>query len=160
MDNNKFRPLTSSTTDSRNSTAPNHQVGEDAPQPRINDSSSTTGGTSHASSDGQSKQSADPNRIEEILPNGTKVIRYKNGTLKEIDPSGSSIVRFLNGDSKQYKADSGVVVYYYALADTTHTTHPDGLEIYEFPNKQASCASAVVLNSKSNCHLSIDIHCD
>ena len=84
----------------------------------------TTGGTSHASSDGQSKQSADPNRIEEILPNGTKVIRYKNGTLKEVDPSGSSIVRFLNGDSKQYKADSGVVVYYYALADTnTHTPH-------------------------------------
>jgi hypothetical protein len=88
------------------------------------------------------------------------VIRYKNGTLKEVDPSGSSIVRFLNGDSKQYKADSGVVVYYYALADTTHTTHPDGLEIYEFPNKQASCASVVVLNLKSNCHLSIDIHCD
>ena len=156
VDNNKFRPLTSSTTDSRNSAAPNHRVGEDAPKSRINDSSATTGDTSHASSDGQSKQSADPNRIEEILPNGTKVIRYKNGTLKEVDPSGSSIVRFLNGDSKQYKADSGVVVYYYALADTTHTTHPDGLEIYEFPNKQASCASAVVLNSKSNCHLSID----
>lgn len=153
VDNNQSRPLiTSSTAGSRRSTALNHQVGEDASKPRINDPSTVTGGTvSHASSsagqDSQSKQSADPNRIEEMLPNGTKVIRYKNGTLKEVDPSGSSIVRFLNGDSKQYQADSGVIVYYYALADTTHTTHPDGLEVYEFPNKQASCASDLLLSS-------------
>lgn len=30
----------------------------------------------------------------------------------------------------------GVVVYFYAQAQTTHTTYTDGLEVYEFPNRQ------------------------
>jgi len=37
---------------------------------------------------------------------------------------------------KTTRAD-GAVVYYYAAADTTHTTCPDtGLETFEFPNGQ------------------------
>lgn len=75
-------------------------------------------------------------RTEETLPNGKKLIKYKNGTQKEIDEAGNSLVRFLNGDTKSVNATNGVVVYYYAQADTTHTTFKDGLEVYEFPNKQ------------------------
>jgi len=75
-------------------------------------------------------------RAEEILPDGKKLVKYKNGTQKEIDEAGNSLVRFLNGDTKSVNVVSGVVVYYYAQADTTHTTFKDGLEVYEFPNKQ------------------------
>ncbi len=75
-------------------------------------------------------------RTEETLPDGKKLIKYKNGTQKEIDETGNSLVRFLNGDTKSVNATNGVVVYYYAQADTTHTTFKDGLEVYEFPNKQ------------------------
>lgn len=75
-------------------------------------------------------------RTEELLPDGRKVIKYRNGTTKEIHPDGSSVVHFLNGDKKKSAADTGIIVYYYAQAETVHTTFPDGLEVYEFPNKQ------------------------
>jgi hypothetical protein len=76
-------------------------------------------------------------RVEEILPNGAKLIRYANGTTKEISHDGrSAMVRFTNGDYKHTDTVSGVVIYYYKLADTTHTTYKDGMEVYEFPNKQ------------------------
>ena len=79
---------------------------------------------------------SEANRTEEILPNGSKIVRYKNGTEKQIDPKGNSTVRFLNGDTKSVDVTAGTVVYYYREADTTHTTFQDGLEVYEFPNKQ------------------------
>eukprot|EP01034_Spumella_vulgaris_P023081 gene23081-29274_t len=80
--------------------------------------------------------SVDSGRMEEILPDGTRLITYRNGTRKEVHPNGDSVVLFVNGDSKHVLADSGVVVYYYDQAQTTHTTYPDGKEVYEFPNKQ------------------------
>jgi hypothetical protein len=42
---------------------------------------------------------------------------------------------------------SGVVVYYYAQANTTHTTYTDGLEVYEFPNNQVSMLTLASRNS-------------
>jgi hypothetical protein len=78
-------------------------------------------------------------RTEELLPDGRRVVQYRNGTQKELLPSGESVVRFVNGDSKTTGVgSSGVVVYYYAQANTTHTTYTDGLEVYEFPNNQVS----------------------
>jgi uncharacterized lipoprotein NlpE involved in copper resistance len=74
--------------------------------------------------------------MEEDLPTGGKVIRYKNGTVKEVDKEGNSTVRFLNGDTKTVSTLNGTIVYFYAEAATTHTTFKDGLEVYEFPNKQ------------------------
>jgi hypothetical protein len=75
-------------------------------------------------------------RVEEDLPDGGKLIRYKNGTEKRTDKAGNSTVRFLNGDTKSSNLTSGAVVYYYAEAKTTHTTYSDGVEVYEFPNGQ------------------------
>ena len=42
-------------------------------------------------------------------------------------------------DPTRYAAsgkDPCIVVYYYQKAQTTHSSFPDGLEIYEFPNDQ------------------------
>ena len=46
------------------------------------------------------------------------------------------MVRFVNGDLKRVEAGTGVVVYTYAAARTTHTMDPSGLEVFEFPNGQ------------------------
>ncbi len=75
-------------------------------------------------------------RFEEVREDGSRVIKYRNGTIKEIDPSGKSLVIFTNGDTKQSDPLTGIVVYCYAQAKTTHTTYKDGTEIYEFPNGQ------------------------
>lgn len=78
-------------------------------------------------------------RTEHVSEDGTRTIRYRNGTIKEIFVDGRSIVRFNNGDVKKTLPGSGMVVYYYAEARTTHTTYKNGLEVYEFPNKQVRC---------------------
>lgn len=70
------------------------------------------------------------------LDDSRRLTRYRNGTVKEEFPDGSAAVLFANGDSKRTSADGGTVVYFYATAQTTHTTYGDGLEVYEFPNRQ------------------------
>jgi hypothetical protein len=76
------------------------------------------------------------NRSEEVRPDGTRVIRYRNGTSKELHPNGKSLVKFTNGDTKLTEASSGKVIYFYSQANTSHTTYPDGLELFQFPNGQ------------------------
>ena len=61
-------------------------------------------------------------------------VKYRNGTIKEVLPDGTVEVRFTNGDIK--RTLNGRVDYYYAQAQTTHTTLPDGVEVYKFPNNQ------------------------
>uniref|UniRef100_A0A8C5LXX2 Centromere protein J n=1 Tax=Leptobrachium leishanense TaxID=445787 RepID=A0A8C5LXX2_9ANUR len=74
--------------------------------------------------------------IERILKNGCHVILFPNGTRKEVSADGkTTTVTFFNGDVKQVMADQRVI-YYYADAQTTHTTYPDGLEILQFSNGQ------------------------
>ncbi|CAM9973717.1 unnamed protein product, partial [Hapterophycus canaliculatus] len=51
-------------------------------------------------------------------------------------PDGGCVVRFVNGDLKRVEGGTGVVVYTYAAARTTHTMHPSGLEVFEFPSGQ------------------------
>lgn len=55
---------------------------------------------------------------------------------QETLPDGGCVVRFVNGDLKRVEGGTGVVVYTYAAARTTHTMHPSGLEVFEFPNGQ------------------------
>jgi len=51
-------------------------------------------------------------------------------------------VRFANGDVKTSEP-SGATIYYYAAADTTHTTDPRRrVEVFEFPNGQVETHSA------------------
>ncbi|KAL0967412.1 hypothetical protein UPYG_G00251920 [Umbra pygmaea] len=75
-------------------------------------------------------------KVEENFSDGGQVITFQNGTRKEINVDKKSVtVTFFNGDVKHILAD-GKVVYYYASAQTTHTTYPTGLEVLKFPNKQ------------------------
>ncbi|XP_053351807.1 centromere protein J isoform X1 [Clarias gariepinus] len=75
-------------------------------------------------------------KIEKTLPDGGRLTVFPNGTRKEVSADGLSVrVTFFNGDIKQILPDQRVI-YYYAEAQTTHTTYPDGMEVLQFPNNQ------------------------
>jgi centromere protein J len=78
---------------------------------------------------------------ERRYPNGMRMLWFRNGTIKEILQDGSSTVKFANGDIKKTHSDTGLVVYFYASANTTHTTYKNGVEIFEFPNGQVRLIS-------------------
>jgi centromere protein J len=73
---------------------------------------------------------------ERRFKSGRRQLWFRNGTEKEIGSDGSATVRFANGDIKKTHTDTGLVVYFYASANTTHTTYGNGVEIFEFPNGQ------------------------
>ncbi|XP_040196492.1 centromere protein J isoform X2 [Rana temporaria] len=88
------------------------------------------------SDDVQGEVSYPDGKVERILKNGCHVILFTNGTQKEVSADGkSTTVTFFNGDVKKVMADQRVI-YYYADAQTTHTTYPDGIEILQFSNGQ------------------------
>ncbi|XP_044222439.1 centromere protein J isoform X2 [Thunnus albacares] len=75
-------------------------------------------------------------KIEKVLAGGDRLIVFPNGTRKEVSADGLTVkVTFFNGDTKQITADQRVI-YYYAEAQTTHITYPDGIEVLHFPNNQ------------------------
>nr|XP_055215675.1 centromere protein J isoform X3 [Gorilla gorilla gorilla] len=75
-------------------------------------------------------------KVEKVYKNGCHVILFPNGTRKEVSADGKTItVTFFNGDVKQVMPDQRVI-YYYAAAQTTHTTYPEGLEVLHFSSGQ------------------------
>ncbi|XP_041455950.1 centromere protein J-like isoform X2 [Lytechinus variegatus] len=75
-------------------------------------------------------------KVEQVKPDGSRVLTFSNGTRKEISADGRTIIiSFFNGDVKQILPDQRVV-YYYSETKTTHTTYQDGLEILQFSNNQ------------------------
>ncbi|XP_054475074.1 uncharacterized protein si:ch211-140l13.3 [Anoplopoma fimbria] len=75
-------------------------------------------------------------KMEQLFSNECGLVTLTERTRKI--PSAdqkTKTVTFLNGDIKHILED-GKVVYYYAGSQTTHTTHPNGLEVFHFPNKQ------------------------
>uniref|UniRef100_UPI004038AD3C centrosomal P4.1-associated protein-like n=1 Tax=Callospermophilus lateralis TaxID=76772 RepID=UPI004038AD3C len=75
-------------------------------------------------------------KVEQTLSDGRTIVTFPNGTKKEISADRKTITtRFYNGDVKKVKPDQ-TVIYYYAEAQTTHTTYPNGVEVVQFPNKQ------------------------
>ncbi|XP_067300011.1 centromere protein J [Pseudorasbora parva] len=76
------------------------------------------------------------NKIEKVLPDGGRLVVFPNGTRKELSANGQTVkVMFFNGDVKHAMPDKRVI-YYYAEAQTTHITYPDGMEVLQFPNNQ------------------------
>uniref|UniRef100_A0A8D0GCH1 Centromere protein J C-terminal domain-containing protein n=1 Tax=Sphenodon punctatus TaxID=8508 RepID=A0A8D0GCH1_SPHPU len=74
--------------------------------------------------------------VEQMLIDGRKIITFRNGTKKEISAdTRTTVVMFFNGDIKKIMPDQRVI-YYYADAQTAHTTYPSGLEVLRFPNNQ------------------------
>nr|KAF6373215.1 centromere protein J [Pipistrellus kuhlii] len=75
-------------------------------------------------------------KIEKVYKDGCRAILFPNGTRKEVSPDGKTVtVTFFNGDVKQVMPDERVI-YYYAAAQTTHTTYPEGLEVLHFSSGQ------------------------
>ncbi|XP_016365157.1 centromere protein J isoform X1 [Sinocyclocheilus rhinocerous] len=75
-------------------------------------------------------------KIEKVLPDGGRLVVFPNGTRKELSADGQTVkVMFFNGDVKHTMPDQRVI-YYYAEAQTTHITYPDGMEVLQFPNDQ------------------------
>ncbi|KAF7662093.1 hypothetical protein LDENG_00246550 [Lucifuga dentata] len=75
-------------------------------------------------------------KMEQLLSDGRRLMTFTNGTRKMISADQKTVtVTFCNGDVKHVLSD-GKAVYYYAGAQTTHTTYPSGLEVLHFPNKQ------------------------
>ncbi|XP_066553561.1 centromere protein J isoform X2 [Amia ocellicauda] len=73
---------------------------------------------------------------DQLFSSGRRVITFRNATRKEIGIDGKSVtVTFFNGDIKKVLSDEKVI-YFYADAQTTHTTYPNGLEVLQFPNNQ------------------------
>jgi hypothetical protein len=108
-----------------------------------------------------SQRDVDGGKVEMRFADGTRVVRFRNGTEKESRPDGTSIVRFSNGDVKRASPASGVRppadIYYYHSAGTvqtsyaavahagTHVTVPGmggmgggspSYEVFEFPSGQ------------------------
>lgn len=84
----------------------------------------------------KSKPKASADRIERLLPDGTKEITYSNGNVKTIRSNKVSM-RYYNGDIKETNAETATVRYFYAEARIWHTTYAeDGLEVLEFPDGQ------------------------
>ncbi len=53
---------------------------------------------------------------------------FHNGVKREIFPDGYTIVHFTNNDIKQTLPDQ-TIIYYFADAQTTQTTLPNGLHV-------------------------------
>ncbi|XP_063807689.1 centromere protein J [Pseudophryne corroboree] len=132
-----------SLSDSSNSeaTATTVKAAEPAASTRVSDKALPTERRNESSpvkenDDVQGEITYPDGKTERILRNGNHVILFPNGTRKEVSADGkSTTVTFFNGDVKQVMADQRVI-YYYADAQTTHTTYPDGLEILQFSNGQ------------------------
>ncbi|XP_006523343.1 t-complex protein 10c isoform X4 [Mus musculus] len=91
--------------------------------------------TSDTTKTDETKEKRHPNgKVERMLSDGRTIITFPNGTRKEISADKkTTLIRFFNGDMK-IKSDQKAI-YYYADAQTMHTTYPDGVEVVQFPNK-------------------------
>ncbi|XP_028638475.1 T-complex protein 10A homolog 2 [Grammomys surdaster] len=92
--------------------------------------------TSDTTKDDETQEKRHSNgKVERLLSDGRTIITFPNGTRKEISADKkTTLIKFFNGDMKKVKSDQRVI-YYYADAQTTHTTYPDGVEVVQFPNK-------------------------
>ncbi|KAM3964006.1 spindle assembly abnormal 4 [Aphomia sociella] len=81
------------------------------------------------------KTKLNPTEIKK--PDGSKELRFPNGNIKYMSSDGSySKFVYYNGDVKENFYKEGRIKYFYAETKTFHTTHPDGLEVLEFPDGQ------------------------
>lgn len=91
--------------------------------------------TKQTSSSSLTKTNLNPMEIKRS--DGSRELRFPNGNVKHISADGKySKFIYYNGDVKENFYSDGIIKYYYAETKTYHTTHPDGLEVLEFPDGQ------------------------
>ena len=89
------------------------------------------------------------NTTRELSPEGHIIVRFHNGDIRKVRQAPSCArspnERAADGARDtvrprlrvwQTHTSTGVEVYYFAEAKTTHTSFPDGSQLYEFPNGQ------------------------
>eukprot|EP01063_Lacrimia_lanifica_P015216 TRINITY_DN22029_c0_g1_i1.p1 TRINITY_DN22029_c0_g1~~TRINITY_DN22029_c0_g1_i1.p1 ORF type:complete len:836 (+),score=250.96 TRINITY_DN22029_c0_g1_i1:90-2597(+) len=74
-------------------------------------------------------------KLERHYQSKKREVSYTNGTKKILLPTGHVILRFNNGDVRK-TYPSGKVMYYYFQEKTRHTTHRDGVQIFDFEASQ------------------------
>ncbi|XP_077203732.1 uncharacterized protein LOC143842436 isoform X2 [Paroedura picta] len=75
-------------------------------------------------------------KVEQLFSDGRRIMIFRNGSKKEISADKrTTVLTFFNGDIKKILPDQRVI-YYYADAQTTHITYPNGMEVLQFPNHQ------------------------
>jgi hypothetical protein len=74
-------------------------------------------------------------KSEQLYRSGKRVINYANGTRKVVLQTGHVILHFSNGDVKR-TFPSGKTTYWYAVAQTTHTQMPTGMQVFQFHSSQ------------------------
>jgi len=84
-----------------------------------------------------SQHTLEGGKVETRFADGTRLVRFKNGTEREILPNGDVTVRFVNGDIKRTAAATRVETYFYAAVGTIQTTYPAaagalGYDVFEF----------------------------
>ena len=74
-----------------------------------------------------SQVTLDAGKVETRFADGTRLVRFRNGTEKEttVGDEQTMTVRFANGDVKRTAvAGGGIETYWYADANTLQTTYP------------------------------------
>jgi hypothetical protein len=75
-------------------------------------------------------------KVERRFADGSSLTLFRNGTSKFLSANKDFVkVKFPNGDFQETYADNRVL-YYYASSDTTHTSFPDGTELFRFGDSQ------------------------
>ncbi|KAF5281871.1 hypothetical protein FQR65_LT14515 [Abscondita terminalis] len=80
---------------------------------------------------------AEKDRTEHVLSDGTKQIKYSNGNIKNVSSDGNIIIfQYFNGDVKETNLLEGTIRYHYSDTKVNHTTNADGSELIQFPDGQ------------------------
>ncbi|GBG31625.1 Centromere protein J [Hondaea fermentalgiana] len=94
------------------------------------------GALTHVEHNAKPSRKATSQRRQRVHPDGSRTIKFADGTVKEISPDGEQTVTFSNGDIKKKIPREGLEIYYFAASDTSQTTYADGMVVCEFPNGQ------------------------
>jgi hypothetical protein len=74
-------------------------------------------------------------KTEKLFRSGKREVLYPNGTRKVVLPTGHTLLYFSISDVKR-TYPSGKTTYWYAVAQTTHTHLPNGVQLFEFHSSQ------------------------
>jgi urease gamma subunit len=77
-----------------------------------------------------SQHALEGGKVESRFADGTRLVRFRNGTEREVSAEGVATTRFANGDVRK-SLPSGEEVYYYEAAGTLQHTR-EGYDVFEF----------------------------
>ncbi|CAG9814944.1 unnamed protein product [Phaedon cochleariae] len=90
------------------------------------------------------KESKEVTKTTKVFPDGSKEIKYSNGSWKTVSPDSQLITfKYYNGDIKETNMKEGTVKYYFAESSTWITEFPDGSEVVEY----AKCPTKIHFGS-------------